>query len=152
MKKQSNQATDLKAKIVIFLAISMSILISSNLGAYAQGNNFFGTTAGAPAATPAAEDDSTPNAVLPGLNETNPNNAAMGTDFSGDEKRMQKKYKANINSAKKLIVKGEGMINSSSKNTNNAEYKKGKILKETGEKWLLQLKGNNPFPEQQKAK
>jgi len=168
MRKQTQlkNKPELRRTVVIFSILSILSMLNSTV-VNAQSNNFFGTTAGAPGGLEPTNtssssngadyskdlpEDSNPNAVLPGLNETNPNNAAMGNDFSGDEKRMQKKYKANLASAKKLIEKGESMMNSSGKNVNNPEYKKGKILKETGEKWLASLKGNNPVPEQQKTK
>jgi len=150
-------------RIVIFstLAISIwfgNITCASGQGAYGGGgNSFFGTSPGAPNTGGGGGggdslEDSNPNAVLPGLNSTNPNtNPPMGTDFSGDEKRMQRKYKENLNSAKKLIDKGTQMMDSAGKDTNDPDYKKGKIFKETGEKWLVQLKANNPFaPAEQK--
>lgn len=150
-----------KNKFARFIALTIpaaASLFLNTISAYGQGNNYFGTTPGSPSSfnAPASSnssgtdttDDSNPNAVLPGLNDTSPNNAAMGGDFTGDEKRMQKKYKANMVSAKRLIEKGESMMASAGKDPNKAEYKKGKILKETGEKWLVQLKGSSPFPEQ----
>ena len=76
----------------------------------------------------------------------------MSGDFTGDEKRMQKKYKDNINNAKGLIAKGERMMKDSGNNQKDANYKKGKIFKEIGEKSLAELKANNPFPNQKANK
>ena len=143
-----------KQRMVILSTLAISILFTNTTCAYAQGayggNNFFGASPGAPntagGGSSDSPEDSNPNAVLPGLNSTNPNtNPPVGTDFSGDEKRMQRKYKDNLNSAKRLIDRGTHMMSSSGKNVNDPNYKKGKILKETGEKWLVQLKANSPF-------
>ena len=71
-------------------------------------------------------------------------------DFTDDEKRMQKKYKGKIAHAKDLIDQGDNMMKSAKGNTNNKDYKKGKILKEIGEKTLAELQANNPFPEKEK--
>ncbi|HEY9677318.1 MAG TPA: hypothetical protein V6C76_04890 [Drouetiella sp.] len=73
-----------------------------------------------------------------------------GGDYTSDEKRMQRKYKDNLKRAKSLIEKGEGMMKSANGNANHKDYKKGKILKETGEKYLNDLQANNPFPEPEK--
>jgi hypothetical protein len=153
MKKQFQLIQKLNSvqRIALFSTLAMAISFSNIACVYSQyGNNFFGTTPGAPSAGGGgggdSPEDSNPNAVLPGLNSTNPNtNPPLGTDFSGDEKRMQRKYKANLNSAKKLVNKGTQMMKSADKNVNDPDYKKGKILKETGEKWLIQLKANNPL-------
>ncbi len=154
-------------KLVIPAIIAFSVALTSSTYAYSDSNSFFGTNAsGAGNSTSAGTgtgtssssssstdyskdlpEDSNPNAVLPGLNDTAPNTnpKAMGADFTGDEKRMQKKYKANVNNAKGLIEKGTQMMESAGKNTTTAVYKKGKILKEIGEKALAELKANNPF-------
>jgi hypothetical protein len=169
MKKQwqLKQERNFAQRSVLLALLATALSFSNIVCAYSQSNNFFGTAPGSPSGITApssstgsggsndstdSSDDSNPNAVLPGLNETNPNTAAMGTDFSGDEKRMHKKYKDNLNSANRLIKKGKDMMASAGKNINDPDYKKGKILKETGEKWLVQLKANNPFPQQQKAR
>jgi hypothetical protein len=86
-------------------------------------------------------DETNINAGLPGL--TAPPAMPPAGDYTDDEKRVQRKYKGNIAHAKQLIAKGEGMMKSAPKD--GKEYKKGKILKETGEKWLSELKANDPY-------
>jgi len=147
-------------KLIISVSIALVALFTTTICAYSQANSFFGTNAGGSGSSSGSSgstdyshdlpEDNNPNAVLPGLNETTPSNPnAMGSDFTGDEKRMQKKYKSNIANANNLITKGTEMMKSS--NPNSPGYKKGKILKEIGEKSLANLKANNPFPNQ-KAK
>jgi hypothetical protein len=67
-----------------------------------------------------------------------------GQDNTADEKRMQRKYKANLSHMKDLIAKGNQMMKSAP-NQNDSKYKKGKILKEMGEKHLADMQANNPF-------
>jgi len=97
-----------------------------------------GTTQAAPAGSNAA--GSTSGAVVPGVNSKAPG----ATDFTVDEKRMQKKYKASLGHYKELIAKGEDMMQKSP-DPNSETYKKGKILKEIGEKHLAAAQTNNPF-------
>ncbi len=73
-----------------------------------------------------------------------------GGDYTSDEKRMQKKYKENVNHAKGLIEKGDSMMKTAKGNTSHKDYKKGKIIKEIGERRLAELQANNPFPEPEK--
>lgn len=70
-----------------------------------------------------------------------------GADYSDDEKRMQKKYKASVSHAKELIAKGDRMIKEGQTKQIDKIYKKGKIIKEIGEKRLAELQANNPLPE-----
>ena len=74
-------------------------------------------------------------------------NGAGPGDYTDDEKRMQKKFKASISHARGLIAKGERMM----KSQDQKESKKGKILKEIGEKRLAELEANNPVPHENKA-
>lgn len=69
------------------------------------------------------------------------------TEFTDDEKRMRKKYKSNISSAQKLIAKADAMIKAAEKISDEKAQKKGKILKEIGEKRLADLRTNSPFLE-----
>jgi len=66
-------------------------------------------------------------------------------DYTSDEKRMQKKYKASVQHCKNLIAKGDKMMEGGQRGNKDKEYKKGKILKEIGEKQLAELTANNPF-------
>jgi hypothetical protein len=67
-----------------------------------------------------------------------------GFDNTADEKRMQRKYKSTLKRMKELISKGEAMMKSAP-NQNDKTYKKGKILKETGEKHLADMQANSPY-------
>jgi hypothetical protein len=67
-----------------------------------------------------------------------------GADSTSDEKRMQKKFKANMAHMKELIAKGENMMKNAP-NENDKAYKKGKVLKEIGEKNLADMQANSPF-------
>ena len=69
-----------------------------------------------------------------------------GVDFSDDEKRMQKRYKARMQHAKDLISKGTRMMKDGESKHNNKIFKKGEIFKKIGEKDLAELQANNPFP------
>jgi hypothetical protein len=73
-----------------------------------------------------------------------------GGDYTSDEKRMQRKYKDNVSHAKDLIERGESMMKGAKGNTSHKDYKKGKIIKDIGEKTLAELQANNPFPEPEK--
>ncbi len=109
--------------------------------AYAQGSNdFFGS--------------SVPGSGGPSSIERPPGVAAaeqqalkaQGGDYTADEKRMQKKYKANIRAAESLIAKAEKMVKEGEKKKDDKMVKKGKILKEVAEKRRSELKENNPIP------
>ena len=106
----------------------------------AQGSNdFFGGAAG-------GQSDPNRNNI-PGAQAAQ---QALGTspaDYTADEKRMQKKHKSNLVLAQRLIDKGDRMLKDGEKRKHDPSVKKGKILKEIGEKRLAQLKENNPLPE-----
>ena len=72
---------------------------------------------------------------------------ATGGDYTTDEKRMQKKFKANLRSAQDLVSKAERMVKDGEKKKDDKMIKKGKILKEVAEKRVAELKEQNPFPE-----
>jgi len=67
-------------------------------------------------------------------------------DFTADEKVMQARFRGRVANAHKNIDKGEKMMQSCGNDHNKAEYKKGKVMKEIGEKDLADLKSNSPFP------
>lgn len=135
--------------------LGLLAVLATTAPALAQGN-FFG---GGGSTTPpgaignvdgddngSSSSSSTSSKSSPGMAQgTN-----SGGDYTSDEKRMQKKYKDNVNHAKSLISKGESMMKGSNGNVNHKDYKKGKILKEVGEKSLAELSANNPFPEAEK--
>jgi hypothetical protein len=93
----------------------------------------FGGTQAAPAPSPTAAPPNGPG-TIPGA----------GMDNTADEKRMQKKFKANRSHYKDLVVKGDAMMKSAP-NKEDKTYKKGKILKEMGEKHLAEMQANSPF-------
>ncbi len=68
-----------------------------------------------------------------------------GGEYTDDEKRMQRKYRANIHDAQELVAKGEQMMKKGKDQNNHKEATKGKIIKEIGEKRLEELKANDPF-------
>src|SRR5579883_2758842 len=135
------------------LAFALSAIVLADNPAVAGSNSFFGTNAGGSSASAGSGsgtnsssqsqdvDETNVNAGLPGL--TAPPAMPPAGDYTDDEKRMQKKYRGNISRAKQLIAKGEQMMKASNKDAK--EYKRGKVLKETGEKWLTELKGNDPY-------
>ncbi len=103
--------------------------------AFAQGNFFGGQTPSAPGGG-APSQTANPYA----------DPAVPKGDFTEDEKRMQKKFKASVKHAKGLIAKGEKMMAPGTKSgKQDKEFKKGKILKEIGEKQLAELQANNPL-------
>jgi len=68
-----------------------------------------------------------------------------GGDYTEDEKRMQKKYQANIRHCRDLVAKGDRMIQDGQKRHDDKMFKKGQILKDIGEKRLAEMQANNPF-------
>lgn len=129
-----------------FLLISVFAVLVISLPVYAGGNNFFGGNAGggnsgSNSTNSNDVDETNVNSGLPGL--ISPPAKPPSGDYTDDEKRVQRKFKDNIAHAKGLIEKGEAMMKSGSKE--DKLYKRGQILKETGLKWLTQLKDNDPY-------
>jgi hypothetical protein len=124
------------------LAFLLATAVFAKIPAIAGDNSFFGANAGGSNNQSSADvDETNMHAGMPGL--TTPPAMPPSGDYTDDEKRMQRKYRGNIAHAKELISKGEGMMKSSGKD--DKTFKKGKILKETGEKWLAELKANDPY-------
>lgn len=123
-------------------SLSLSAALCMSLAtqvATAQGSNdFFGGTQGDP------NKNNVPGAQA--AEQALANNGSGG-DYTSDEKRMQKKYKLNMKLAQGLIDKGDQMMKEGEKRKDDKSLKKGKILKEIGEKRLAQLKENNPTPD-----
>jgi hypothetical protein len=116
------------------VALGLAVTFAAGVnGAIAGTNDFFGSNLGG------ADNGGQGSAAAP---MTAPTSAPPG-DYTVDEKRMQKKFKANLKDAKALVAKAEKM----SKDKDQKIAKKGKILKEIGEKRLAELQQNNPFPE-----
>lgn len=127
------------------IAASVAVLVVAglNMQAYAGANDFFGSSLGAASGPVGGTTDNQQGgaAVVNGGNSGIP--SAPAGDYSSDEKRVQKKYRQNVSSAQKLVSKGEAMM----KSKIDKECKKGKILKDIGERRIAELKANNPFPE-----
>jgi hypothetical protein len=139
--------------------LGLAALLVTTAPAFAQGSNMFSGQGGAPITPPGAigniendeigspTKDSAKSKPSPGMAGAG---GQAGGDYTADEKRMQKKFKGNVQHAKDLIEKGESMMKSAKGNTSHKDYKKGKIVKEIGEKTLTELQANNPFPEPEK--
>lgn len=124
------------------LALTAMVIaaLGAGLPANAGSNDFFGsqvpeTSPASAAATKAAQSNPYADPSVP-----------QG-DYTADEKRMQKKYKTSITHCKGLIAKGTKMMEGGPGGKNDKAYKKGKILKEIGEKQLAELAANNPLTE-----
>lgn len=122
----------MKVRSIAATAALALVAVCMNVPANAGPNDFFGSTVGGNA-------DAQQGAGVAANTQTSP----PAGDYTGDEKRIQKKFKANLKSAQALVAKGDKMA----KSTDATLSKKGKILKEIGEKRLAELKSNNPFPE-----
>lgn len=123
----------------IFFSLLTAVMAAGGQPVVAGPNDFFGSAMPAgQLVDPNANQFTTPGQAKAGdmLNQSNPG------DYTDDEKRMQKKYKASLSHARGLIAKGERMM----KSVDQKESKKGKILKEIGEKRLAELEANNPNP------
>jgi hypothetical protein len=135
------------------LAIAATVLsLSFNVAANAGPNDFFGSSIGGAADQAVGPGEQAPlngsgssassGSVASGGGATSPSGPPAG-DYTVDEKRVQKKYKDNCKRAQSLIKRGDEMARSG----DDKVAKKGKVLKEIGEKALAELKSNNPFPE-----
>jgi hypothetical protein len=115
------------------VVVTVATALVTSLPAFAGPNDFFGGNIG-----------NAGDSQQGGQTAVNaPPTTAPGGDYTADEKRMQKKYKLNVKDAERLIAKADAMTKSADKKIS----KKGKILKEIGEKRLADLKANNPFAE-----
>lgn len=131
---QKDRKLTLTANLVI-----AALCAGAGLPAIAGPNDFFGSQvpeSSQPAGGQARQAPANPYA----------DPAVPQGDYTTDEKRMQKKYKASVQHCKNLIAKGTKMMEAG-KGKNDKEYKKGKILKEIGEKQLAELAANNPLTE-----
>lgn len=145
---KSNRQTN---KNRIFFGLLTAIMASGLLDiqpAIAGPNDFFGSAMPA-GQMPDPHGTSSDNFTMPtnakGVQAAGQEmmNSAPAGDYTEDERRMQKKFKASISHAKGLIAKGDRMM----KSNIEKESKKGRILKEIGEKRLAELEANNPMPQ-----
>lgn len=132
-----------KQQIGAALCLSILLNTSTTLSVLAGSTDFFGGAA-SPGAIGSDVDD-TPSGGKDRAQAAPANGPAFpSVDNTADEKRMQKKFKANMNKLKDLIARGEAMMKAAP-NQNDKGYKKGKILKETGEKHLAEMQANSPY-------
>ncbi|MDZ4832530.1 MAG: hypothetical protein SGJ27_01890 [Candidatus Melainabacteria bacterium] len=126
------------------LSLTANLIVAALIAGVAQpalagSNDFFGTSvpegAGKGATAPARQQPVNPYA----------DPSVPQGDFTTDEKRMQKKYKGSIAHAKGLVAKGERMMKAGPGGAKDKEFKKGKIIKEIGERQLAELSANNPL-------
>lgn len=120
----------MKKAFYLFLTSTLALGLSAQQS-YGQGNDFFGS--------------SLPNSVP---SASNPPPTGGKGDFSDDEKRMQKKYKNNLQYYKALVARGDDMMKRGEAKHDDRMYKRGKIYKEIGEKNLTEMQANNPFPQE----
>jgi len=121
---------------------SILTMLSLAGSAFAQGNDFFS------GGSQAAPTGGTPIDRPPGVAAAEQQALKAGnTDLTSDEKRMQRKYKANMRSASDLVAKAEKMIKDGEKRNDKKTIKKGMVLKQIAEKNVNQLKENNPLPD-----
>jgi hypothetical protein len=136
-----------KKSSILTTLIVLGCCYNCAIPSYSQ-NNFFGSNPGAninPNQMGAKEDDGAAGPGLPVQNGALPPPAPAGGDYTQDEKRMQKKYHGNLRHAQDLVRQGEAMMKQAGNNKEDKNYKKGKVLKEIGEKSLANLKAGNPF-------
>lgn len=127
---------------------SLAVLVGSlsvPMGASAQGgsNDFFGSSVPSSGGTGGSSIERPPGVAAAEQQAIK----AQGNEFTSDEKRMQKKFKANLRAAEELISKADKMIKEGEKKKDDKMVKKGKILKEVAEKRVNELKENNPIAE-----
>ncbi len=128
-----NRKDSVAANFIIAALCTLGVIAPAQAGE----NDFFGSSVPGGAGAAQAQSQQTAN---PYADPTVPRG-----DYTTDEKRMQKKYKASIQHCKGLIAKGERMMESGQRGHNDKDFKKGKILKEIGEKQLAELNANNPL-------
>ena len=138
--------TTKQSRLMAALSTAFSMLISMPLIASAQGSNdFFGSSV--PSGGGGGSQIERPPGVAAAEQQAlKSGGGGGGTDYTSDEKRMQKKFKANLRAAEELISKAERMVKDGEKKKDDKMVKKGKILKEVAEKRVAELKENNPVP------
>ncbi|MBU6452073.1 MAG: hypothetical protein KGS72_09870 [Cyanobacteria bacterium REEB67] len=111
-------------------------------------NDFFGASPNAQITPPASSSSSSSSTASPsaspssGLVPAPTGNGASPTDFTADEKRMQKKNKAMVKHIQSLIEEGDRMMKAGLAKKDDKMYKKGKIKKEIGERNQADMKAS----------
>ncbi len=140
-RNTSGQSKKNRIFFALLTAVMASSMVDCRPSAAAGPNDFFGSTM--PQGQMSDPSSAPGQFTTPGQAKAADMLSGTGPgDYTDDEKRMQKKYKASISHAKGLIAKGDKMM----KSPQEKESKKGRILKEIGEKRLAELEANNPIP------
>jgi hypothetical protein len=144
-KFSANEVNPMQTNKTIPTICSILAVIGLAGSAFAQGNNdFFGSSV----VQPASPGGATPADRPPGVAAAEQQALkASASDLTSDEKRMQKKYKANLRAATDLVTKAEKMIADGTKKKDDKAVKKGQVLKLVAEKRVNELKQNNPLPD-----
>jgi hypothetical protein len=128
------------------LILVVAALLYPN-AAFAGANDFFGNSlpvgAGGPSEPAGGSAAANPSDFAPPV-------TGGATDLSGDEKRMQKKYREMLKHCQGLIAKGEKMIKDGEARKDDKMVKKGKVFKGIGERKYAEFKANSPLPEDKK--
>lgn len=135
--KQSRNRAAFSTICSVLLGLSMPLV------AAAQGSNdFFGSSV--PGGGGGSQIERPPGVAA--AEQQALKSGGGGGDYTSDEKRMQKKHKANLRAAEELISKAERMVKDGEKKKDDKMIKKGKVLKEVAEKRVQELKESNPVP------
>lgn len=135
---------------------ALLILSTVSCGSALAGpNDFFGSSipsgSDPSSSSPSQAAASSVGSAAASPSELTPPSASGPQDYSTDEKRMQKKYREMLKHCELLVAKGDKMMKGAH-SPQDKNYKKGKVLKEIGEKQLADFKANSPLPEdRQKA-
>ena len=137
----------MKGKNSFWVGASCALLIGSGVMyapiTFAQGgNDFFGSSVPSGGGGQGGSSIDRPPGVQAA--EQQALQSQHSGDFTADEKRMQKKFKANLRAAQDLVTKAEKMMKEGEKRKDDKMAKKGKILKEVAEKRVTELKESNP--------
>ena len=144
MFKQSLAALCMSLTGLLVLASAPALAQSSS----DKVNDFFGASPNAQITPPASSSSSSSSTASPsaspssGLVPAPTSNGASPTDFTADEKRMQKKNKAMVKHIQSLIEEGDRMMKAGLAKKDDKMYKKGKIKKEIGERNQADMKAS----------
>lgn len=132
--------------IKLFLTVGSALLLPT--AALAGANDFFGNSLPVGAGGSGAEPAGGSAAANP--TDFAPPASGGANDLSGDEKRMQKKYREMLKHCQNLIAKGDKMIKDGEAHKDDKMLKKGKVIKGIGERKFAEFKANSPLPEDKK--
>ena len=130
----------------LILAVGSVVLFPT--AAMAGANDFFGNSLPVGAGGSGAEPAGGSASANP--TEFTPPASGGANDLSGDEKRMQKKYRIMLKHCQSLIAKGDKMIKDGEAHKDDKMLKKGKVIKGIGERKFAEFKANSPLPEDKK--